>query len=276
VELSGGAFIFLAFLIVGFVAVAYAYYSKKGDVTARRDRNGLVNQGKDATVDVNTWGRGSDSSRRKRRQTPLEARTAEALGDPALRARASGAVQLVAPVDPARDHITGPADAEVTLVEYGEYECRYCKEADLVVERLRERSDGAVRVVFRHFPQESVHAHALEAAVAAEAAGRQDRFWELHALMARSKKALEGDHIRQLAGKAGLDPERFAADQADPALRQRVLEDQRSGVESGVNGTPTFFLNNIRYDDEVDEAELRAAIERARAVAASAGAGGIA
>jgi len=276
VDLAGGAFIFLAFLIVGFVAVAYAYYSRKGDITARRDRTGLVNQGKDATVDVSTWGRGSDSSRRRRRQTPLEAKTADALGAPAARARASSNVQLVAPVDRDRDHVVGPDDAAVTLVEYGEYECRYCKEADQVVARLHERNADDVRVVFRHLPQESVHPRAFRAAVAAEAAARQGRFWELHTAMARSRRELSDEHLRQLAGRAGLDVERLMADLDDPELRERVASDQRSGIDSGANGTPTFFLNNVRYDDEVDEAELGAAIDRARAVAASAGAGGIA
>jgi protein-disulfide isomerase len=270
---AGGAWIFLAFLIVFILAIAYGYYSRKGDITARQDRTGNVNVGKDVQADVRTWGRGSSTSRPRRRRsmTPVEQRTAEAIGDPAWRARIGENVQLVAPVDPARDHIRGPHDAPVTLVEYGEYECRYCKDADVVVARAQERLGDAVRLVFRHFPQRAVHPNAQDAAVAAEAAGRQGRFWELHAALAHTKKPLERDVVLALAQKVdGLDMDRFAADLDDPGLRARVEDDLRTGLESGVNGTPTFFLNNVRYDDDVeDEDELVAALEAARDAASS-------
>ncbi len=271
-ELAGGSFIFLAFVVLLILGVAYGYYSRRGDITARQDREGNVNVGSDRSVGVADWGRGSSTSRHRRtRMTPIEARTAAALGGPsAVRARATGNVQLVAPVDPARDHTVGPADAPVTLVEYGEYECGYCKEADLVVEQVLRAHPDTVRLAFRHFPQSSIHPHAVEAAVAAEAAGRQGRFWELHAALARSKKALEPGVVRDLAARAGLDLERFEADLGDPALRARIRQDLRTGAESGVNGTPSLFVNGVRYDDEVDEAELGAAIERAAAAASRA------
>jgi protein-disulfide isomerase len=263
-DLAGGSLIFLAFVVALIVAVAYGYYSRRGDIGARRDRLGNVNVGKDVASDVRTWGRGSETSahHRHRRMTPLEQRTADAIGPPAVRARATGAIQLAAPVDPARDHVLGPPEAAVTLVEYGEYECRYCKEADLVIAHLREAHPDDVRLVFRHFPQAAVHALAIDAAVAAEAAARQGRFWELHTAMARTKKPLEEHVLLDLAHRQGLDLDRFAADLADPALRERVDEDLRSGVASGVNGTPTFFLNGVRYDDDVEEAELEAAVAR--------------
>src|SRR3712207_7686864 len=112
-DFAGGSFIFLAFVILFIVAIAYGYWSQKGSgINARRDRTGLVSVGKDPTTDVSTWGRGSDSSRRRRRRmTPLEEQTAEAVGAPAWSARVAPSVQLVAPVDPARDHVRGNPDA---------------------------------------------------------------------------------------------------------------------------------------------------------------------
>ena len=268
-DVADGSLIFVGVVVALIVAVAYGYYTRRGDINARRDRLGNVNVGKDVSADVRTWGRGSDSTaHRRRRVTPVEQRTAEAIGPPAGRARANGAIQLSVPVDPARDHVDGPADAPVTLVEYGEYECRYCKEADEVVARLRAAHPDEVRLVFRHFPQAAVHPNALDAAIAAEAAARQGRFWELHRALARTKKPLEEDVVLGLAHREGLDLDRFAQDLADPALRARVEEDLRSGTASGVNGTPTFFLNDVRYDDDVEEAELEAALARARAATA--------
>ena len=270
-DLADGSLVFLGFVVALIVAIAYSYYSRRGPINARRDRLGNVNVGKDVSTDVRTWGRGSASTAgRRRRMTPVEQRTAEAIGTPAVRARATGAIQLAADVDPARDHVEGPADAPVTLVEYGEHECRYCKEADEVVARLRAAHPDAVRLVFRHFPQASVHPNAIDAAVAAEAAARQGRFWELHRALARTKKPLEEDVVLDLARREGLDLEQFAQDLADPALRARVDEDLRSGVASGVNGTPTFFLNGVRYDDEVEEAQLEAAVARVREATAGA------
>ena len=270
-DLAGGSLVFLAFVVALIVAVAYGYYARRGDIGARRDRLGNVNVGKDVSADVRIWGRGSaTSAHRRRRTTSVEQRTAEAIGPPAVRARATGATRLAAPVDPARDHVDGPAHAAVTLVEYGEYDCRYCREADEVVARLRAAHPDAVRLVFRHFPQTAVHPTALDAAVAAEAAGRQGRFWALHHALARTSKPLEEDVVLDLARRHGLDLERFATDLADPALRARVEEDLRSGVASGVNGTPTFFLDGVRYDGDVEASELEEAIARARDAAAGA------
>jgi protein-disulfide isomerase len=208
--------------------------------------------------------------------TPLEERTAEAIDAtaedgraPAWRARVGGAAQLVAPVDPGTDHVRGPADAEVTLVEYGEYECPYCAEAHVELAALEQRYGSALRLVFRHFPLRQTHARAFDASLAAEAAGRQGRFWELHDLLGRSRKDLSDERIRALAGKAGLDVERFDADRADPALRARVERDVESGLASGVNGTPTLFVNGVRYDDDFDQEELARAIDAARAAAAA-------
>ena len=277
-DLAGGSFIFLAFVVLFIIAIAYGYYSQKGSgINARRDRTGNVSIGKDPATDVSTWGRGSASSRhRRRRMTPLEEKTADAVGGPAWSARVAPTVQLVAPVDPERDHIRGNPEAEVTLVEYAEYECPYCKEAHEIVAALEQRFGAELRLVLRHFPIARVHPNAEPAAIAVEAAARQGRFWELHDLLSTvKKKPLEPKLVRELAGRAGLDLDRFDADIADPALAARVHEDVESGIASGVNGTPTFFINNVRYDDDTDEDDLATAIDAARGVAVQAGAGGV-
>lgn len=284
-DLAGGSWIFLAFLIAFLLAVIYGYWTVKGSGIGQRgwrDRDQALGMsvGKDPTADVRTWGRGASKGRRRdRRMTALEQRTAEAIGagaqaghDPSWRARVGENVQLVAPVDPKRDHVRGGEGAPVTLVEYGEHECRYCKEAAIAVRALLERYGDDLRLVFRHFPQPSIHPGSRLAAIASEAAARQGRFWELHELLAREKKALEPDVVRRAAQKAGLDLDRFDSDLEDPALAARVDEDVRSGIESGVNGTPTFFLNNVRFDDDFEEELLARAIEDARAVARDAGA----
>jgi protein-disulfide isomerase len=277
-ELAGGSFIFLAFVIVLILAVAYGYYSVRGSGIGQRgwsDRDQAFGTrvGKDPTTDVSTWGRGSASARpSKRRKTELEQRTAEAISgaaggaqDPTWRARIGESVQLDPPVDPERDHVRGAETPAVTLVEYGEYECRYCREADEVLERIAtDRAD--LQLVFRHFPQSSIHPGAFDAAIAVEAAARQGRYVELHRALARSKKTLSPELVRSLAGKAGLDLEQFDADRADAALRARVEDDLASGLRSGVNGTPTFFINNVRYDGDFEREELIAAIDAAAAV----------
>ena len=275
-DLAGGSFIFLAFVIVLILAVAYGYYSVRGSGIGQRgwsDRDQAFGTrvGKDPTTDVSTWGRGSASARpSKRRKTELEQKTAEAIssavgGDPTWRARIGESVQLDPPVDPARDHVRGAGTPAVTLVEYGEYECRYCREADEVLERIAADRDD-LQLVFRHFPQSSIHPGAFDAAVAVEAAARQDRYVELHRALSRSKKTLSPELVRSLAGKAGLDLERFDDDRVDPELRARVEEDLASGLRSGVNGTPTFFVNGVRYDGDFERDELVAAIDAAASV----------
>ena len=281
-DLAGGSWIFLAVIVAFIAAVAYGYWTVSGSGINQhgwkdRDRAMGTGVGKDPSADVRTWTRGTRAPKRTRRMTPLEQRTAEAIDAaapdgraPARSARAASTTQLATPVDAARDHVRGPASATVTIVEYGEYECPYCAEAAVVVRGLEERFGDRLRLVFRHFPLRNVHANAYDAALAAEAAARQGRFWELHELLGRSRKDLAPDRVRELARKAGLDVERFAADLADPALRDRVEQDLDSGLASGVNGTPTFFVNGVRYDDDFDEAELGGAIEAALGAAAVA------
>jgi protein-disulfide isomerase len=160
-----------------------------------------------------------------------------------------------------RDHIQGPADAAVTLVTYGDFECPYCAEAYRAVEQLREEMDD-VQFVFRHFPLD-VHPHAWQAAEAAEAAAAQGMFWEMHDLLYANRDALETDDVRGYAEQLGLDVDYFTQELEQDTFTDRVQEDILSGARSGVNGTPTFFINGERYDQQWDADILRTALEDA-------------
>lgn len=150
------------------------------------------------------------------------------------------------------DHILGSPDAAVTLVEYGDFECPHCRQASLILDTLLESTPRDLRLVFRHFPLSQIHPHAQQAAEAAEAAGAQGRFWEMHELLFENQDALEGADLSEYAGQIGLDLPRFVRDLASGAFKDRVREDFLSGVASGVNGTPTFFIDDVRYDGPWD------------------------
>jgi len=169
---------------------------------------------------------------------------------------------LKPPVGP-KDHMQGPPDAPVTLVEYGDYECPYCGEAYPVVKALQERLGDQMCFVFRNFPLTQVHPHAEEAAEAAEAAGAQGKFWEMHDLLYENQDALEPEDLVQYARALKLDLKRFVLEMREHVYVERVREDFRSGVRSGVNGTPTFFINGARHDGPFDLGSLLAAIEEA-------------
>jgi protein-disulfide isomerase len=138
------------------------------------------------------------------------------------------------------DHVRGPLGAPL-VIEYGDFECPYCA---AMSERLLE---GDYRLVFRHFPVRSSHPRAWPAACAAEAAGLQDRFWEMHDLLFADQGRLEDPHLWQRAGGLGLDLERFEADRRSPAVRDRVKRDFQSGVRAGVVTTPTLFVGDRMY-----------------------------
>jgi protein-disulfide isomerase len=167
------------------------------------------------------------------------------------------------PVDGDRDHLQGPADAPVTLVEYGDYECPYCGAAYPIVKQLQAQLGDRLRFVFRNFPITTSHPHAEQAAEAAEAAAAQGRFWEMHDHLYEHQRHLEDGDLRGYAAELGLDVDRFERDLAQHVLAERVREDFMSGVRSGVNGTPTFYINGVRHDDSFDADTLLAAIERA-------------
>jgi protein-disulfide isomerase len=170
--------------------------------------------------------------------------------------------KLKPPVGP-HDHVQGPAEAPVTLVEYGDYECPYCGEAYPVVKALQKRLGDQMRFVFRNFPLAQAHPHAEHAAEAAEAAGAQGKFWEMHDLLYENQDALEDEDLVRYARALHLDVPRFVKEMESGAYLERVREDFRSGVRSGVNGTPTFFINGARHDGPFDLASLLAAIEEA-------------
>jgi protein-disulfide isomerase len=174
---------------------------------------------------------------------------------------------LTTPVSEDRDHIQGPADAPVTLVEYGDYQCPYCGAAHPVVQEVQARMGDRLRFVFRNFPISTSHPRAEQAAEAAEAAAAQGRFWPMHDLIFENQKRLRDRDLRDYAEQVGLDLERFDAELAEHVHAARVHEDFMSGVRSGVNGTPTFFVNGARYDDSYDVETLLAALERAAASA---------
>jgi protein-disulfide isomerase len=170
--------------------------------------------------------------------------------------------KLTVAVD-ARDHRQGPDDAPVTLVEYGDYECPSCGAAYPIVKAVQARLGDELRFVFRNFPLSEMHPHARLAAEAAEAAGAQGRFWEMHDLLFENQAALGGAALARYAGALGLDGRRFAADLEGRAFAARVDADVESGAYSGVNGTPTFFINGHRHDDSFDPETLLAALAAA-------------
>jgi len=146
------------------------------------------------------------------------------------------------------DHVLGPPAARITLVEYGDYECSYCGEAYPIVKELQRQLGDDLRFAFRNFPLAQAHPHAARAAQAAEAAGLQGKFWEMHDLLYENQDKLDDRHLRQFAGRSGLDLERFDRDVDSDGVLAKVRSDFLSGARSGVNGTPTFFVNGERYD----------------------------
>lgn len=158
------------------------------------------------------------------------------------------------------DWLRGPGDAPVTLVEYGDYECPHCQRAYPIVEELLAAEGARVRLVFRHFPLTSTHPRAVPAAMAAEAAGRQRKFWEMNALLFEAKGKLADEDLLRYARQLGLEMAQFDTDRRDDALEERIRSGRLAGLRSGVNGTPTFFINGERYDGEVTVEALRAAV----------------
>ena len=177
--------------------------------------------------------------------------------------RTQFAAELVVPVSEERDHVQGPASAPVTLVEYGDYECPYCGAAYPIVKELQARVGDQLRFVFRNFPISTSHPHAEQAAEAAEAAAAQGSFWEMHDHLYEHQRRLEDDDLRAYAAELGLDVDRFSAELADHTHADRVREDFMSGVRSGVNGTPTFYVNGLRHDGSYELESLLDAIGQA-------------
>jgi Na+/H+ antiporter NhaA len=181
----------------------------------------------------------------------------------ALLGTSDAIVDLADPVDPERDHLRGPSEAPITLLEYGDLECPYCNQAEPVVRALL-RDFGDMRYVWRHLPLDDVHPHARMAAEATEAAGEQGAFWEMHDLLFEHQDALRKPDLLRYAGQLGLDVDRFADDLASRAFAGRVESDVDSADLSGVSGTPTFFVNGRRHHGAFDLVSLKAAVKAER------------
>jgi protein-disulfide isomerase len=167
--------------------------------------------------------------------------------------------RLTVLVDSSRDHVLGSETARVTLLEYGDFECPYCRTAHPVTKEAMRILRNKFRFAYRHFPLTQAHPHAGLAAEAAEAAGAQERFWQMHDLLLQNQHSLRLPDLLVYAQMLGLDLDRFGADLQHHVHAPRVREDFMSGVRSGVNGTPTFFINGVRYNGSWDlEALLQA------------------
>lgn len=169
---------------------------------------------------------------------------------------------MLQPVDEAVDHVRGPAAAPLIL-EYGDYECPYSRQAFREIERVERQLPGGVRFVFRHFPLTEIHPHALAASAAAEAAALQRRFWNMHELLFHRQHALEDEHLRRYAVELELDLERFDSDRTGAGVRARIRRDVDSGNASGeVQGTPTLFIDGVLHSGSYDAQTLLAALAR--------------
>jgi protein-disulfide isomerase len=170
---------------------------------------------------------------------------------------------LTLPVTPSRDHVRGPIDAPLTLLEYADFECPYCGMAYMIVENVIAQMGDQMRFVFRHFPLVDMHPHAERAAEVSEAAGAQGKFWDMHQMLFENQENLSDPFLLGYAQALGLDLARFTDDLATGTYRPKVAEDFISGVKSGVNGTPTFFINDVKHEGPWDAASLLAALQSA-------------
>jgi protein-disulfide isomerase len=153
-------------------------------------------------------------------------------------------------------------DAPITILEYGDFECPFCAEAEPVIQEVRRALPDSILFAFRHFPLAQAHPHALHAAEAAEAAGAQGKFWQMHDILFAHQDALEDDDLVEYAAAVGCDVDRFVRDMSNGSYVGRVRDDFLSGVRSGVNGTPSIFINGLRYDGPRDVPSLLNAIEQ--------------
>ncbi len=161
------------------------------------------------------------------------------------------------------DHILGSKDAAVLLVEYGDLQCPHCREAYPILQNVIKEMGDQMGFVFRHFPLTESHPMALAAAEATEAAAAQGKFWEMHNLIYRNQDQLDMEHLRQWAQEIGLDMDQFDQALQNHTYEEKVRANFMSGVRSGVNGTPTLFINGSRYNGPIDEQSLFDALQEA-------------
>jgi protein-disulfide isomerase len=160
----------------------------------------------------------------------------------------SETVRIARPVDDS-DHVLGLQADPATVIEYGDYECPYCRQLHPIIREIMKRTEG-LRFVYRHFPISKLHPYAARAAEAAEAAGVQDRFWEMHDVLFEQDKPLDDERLSHCARKAGLDMERYQREMAEGVYIQKVEESFKSALYSdGVTGTPTLYLNGVRLSN---------------------------
>ena len=163
-----------------------------------------------------------------------------------------------------RDHALGAATAPVTLLEYGNFECIHCGRAYLIIKKVQKRLGDNLRFAFRHFPTRQTHPHSLRAAEAAEAAGAQGKFWAMHDQLFTHQQALEDHNLSRYASRIGLDVERFARDLSENTFLKQIEADySRSLFDEHVTGTPTFYINEVRYTGAIDVESLLVAIKEA-------------
>ncbi len=169
---------------------------------------------------------------------------------------------LLEPLDETVDHVRGEPGASVVL-EYGDYECPYSRQAFRSIERVERELAGRLRFAFRHFPLTQIHQHALAASATAEAAALQGRFWEMHELLFHRQKALEDDDLRTYAGEIGLDLIRFEQDRSGEDVSAHIARDVASGESTGmVRGTPTLFIDGVLHSGGYDTTALLEALAR--------------
>jgi protein-disulfide isomerase len=167
-------------------------------------------------------------------------------------------MSMLKPEVSSKDHIQGKKNAPIELVEFGDYECPYCGQAQPMIKRIQEELGDDLKFVFRNFPLTQVHAHAFNAAIATEIAASQGMFWEMHDILFENQNALYDDDILRYADEIGLDVDRFESDFRNAAFQEKVRADFESGIRSGVNGTPSFFVNGQLYADMINEQSLLA------------------
>jgi len=161
-----------------------------------------------------------------------------------------------------KDHTQGNSKAAIELVEYGDYQCSYCGEAYPIIKKMQQIFDTDLKFVFRNFPLSEIHSQARVAAIAAEAADMQGKFWEMHDIIYENQRNLLSSYLIAYARMIGLDVEQFKTDLKSDACIAKVDADFESGVRSGVNGTPGFFINGEKYNGPWDEDSLMAYIKR--------------
>ncbi len=154
-----------------------------------------------------------------------------------------------------QDHIQGSSNAPLELVEYGDYQCSYCGEAYPILKAVQQTLGDDLKLVFRNFPLPEVHPDAENAAKAAEAAALQNKFWEMHDMLYENQQQLDEEHLVSFAKKLGLDVNQFKSDMQKSAVSGKIENDFESGVRSGVNGTPSFFVNGKKYDGNWQDEE---------------------